>query len=92
MTGVGATDDNIKRRMGVERWMTMATGTYSKYVALNCFSTAAKVTRMLFNVTLYVHCLSCDAQFSRPIIRILFNDGLSRTDCRASNGRINSEV
>ena len=37
MTGAEATDDNIKRRVDVERWMTMATGTYSKYVALTAF-------------------------------------------------------
>jgi hypothetical protein len=48
-----ATNDNIIRPMRFAFWMTTATDTI-----LNCFSTAAVVTRTRLSVTVYVQCLS----------------------------------
>jgi hypothetical protein len=53
-----ATDDNIVLRMRFAYWITKTTHTHIRCNTYY-FSTATVVTRTLFSVTLYVHCLSC---------------------------------
>jgi hypothetical protein len=48
----------IIQRMRIACWITTATDKIS-ICNTYCFSTATMVTRTHFNVTLYVHCLSC---------------------------------
>jgi hypothetical protein len=53
-TGQG-TDDNIRRRMRIECWMTKATHTHSEYAILIAFSLYQWLRER--SSMLYVHCL-----------------------------------
>ena len=58
-----ATEDNIMRRMRIERWITKATYTHWELCNTYCFSTATMVARTRLNVIFTLCCLCCNIIF-----------------------------
>ena len=56
-----ATDDNIKRRMHIACWITMATVTHPKYVILIAFALQRMIGERDSVLCLYVNFLSCSS-------------------------------
>ena len=67
--GRPATDDNVIRRMRLERWTTKATEILSEYVIVIAFPRQQWLCERVSILHLYVKCPSCSSLGSYPIFR-----------------------